>query len=221
MSYMKQQWLEREQLRAELEAEAELWRCKKSFRGDGAKMEQRGMANLSPAQFAPLVPGVDAGTVWACIIEIDLYKKYRPTCGGCGGTDWSNFSFREDKKVAKVTDVGETLVHCTICGWRGELQAVIHPTERPSLYLDVKNWLQHQAIITVTPPRGLKASIKDIDLIQHIRPSDQWSQSELDAFYGEPEKPKAEPTCEADKPEGTRDVDKFLKEQQEKLWRGD
>jgi hypothetical protein len=28
-------------------------------------------------------------------------------------------------------------------------------------------------------------------------------------------------TCEADKPEGTRDVDKYLKEQQDKLWRED
>lgn len=28
-------------------------------------------------------------------------------------------------------------------------------------------------------------------------------------------------TCEADKPEGTRDPDKFLKEQQDKLWRGE
>lgn len=30
---------------------------------------------------------------------------------------------------------------------------------------------------------------------------------------------KPEPKCEADKPEGTRDVEKFLKEQQNKLWR--
>jgi len=29
------------------------------------------------------------------------------------------------------------------------------------------------------------------------------------------------PTCEADKPEGTRDVDAFLREQQDRLWRGD
>jgi len=79
-----------------------------------------------------------------------------------------------------------------------------------------QQWLEREQLRA-----ELKASIKGIDLIQHIRPSDQWSQSELDAFYGEPEKPKAEPTCEADKPEGTRDVDKFLKEQQEKLWRGD
>lgn len=28
-------------------------------------------------------------------------------------------------------------------------------------------------------------------------------------------------TCETDKPEGTRDVDKFLKEQQDRLWRGE
>ena len=33
--------------------------------------------------------------------------------------------------------------------------------------------------------------------------------------------PEKQYECEADKPEGTRDVDKFLKEQQDKLWRDD
>jgi hypothetical protein len=33
--------------------------------------------------------------------------------------------------------------------------------------------------------------------------------------------PANEYACEADKPEGTRDPDKFLKEQQDKLWRGE
>ena len=56
-------------------------------------------------------------------------------------------------------------------------------------------------------------------------------QEEVKAFYDDwgddpgehvpPETRVQKPTCEADKPEGTRDVDKFLKEQQDKLWRGD
>lgn len=52
---------------------------------------------------------------------------------------------------------------------------------------------------------------------------DRLGREEREVFYGTGlvkqllETPP-EPTCEADKPEGTRDVDKYLKEQQNKLW---
>ncbi len=47
------------------------------------------------------------------------------------------------------------------------------------------------------------------------------AKAEARAFYGPPiSEPEPEPKdeCETDKPEGTRNVDKFLKEQQDKLW---
>jgi hypothetical protein len=40
-------------------------------------------------------------------------------------------------------------------------------------------------------------------------------------FANEVSTPSKEPRCEADKPIGTRDVEKFLREQQDKLWRDD
>lgn len=238
MSYMKQKWLEAMEQEEKLPEGCYVVRWDEfekavferltgpypCFVGQQNPSVSPNLASLTqpPAQLVSLPVGVNAGTVLACVIEIDLYKKCRPTCCRCGGTNWSNFSFQEDKKVAKVTDVGETLVYCLHigCGWTGELQSVIHPTERSSLYADVKNWLQNQATATVAPPVGLKAIMEGA------------GQEEVESFYeggwgsdpGEPVPPKTRvprPTCEADKPEGTRDVDKFLKEQQEKLWRGE
>jgi len=66
------------------------------------------------------------------------------------------------------------------------------------------------------PVKWLKASMEE----GIPSPLDDWGEdgfsSGTDDVPGTPE-----PKCEADKPEGTRDVEKFLKEQQDKLWRGE
>ena len=230
MSYMKQLWIEREEARAEAAMDSIRDKQRRFYEAYLNSFRYDRGGNVVAAQSAslvPLPPGADANTVWACIIDIDLYRKYRPTCCKCGRTDWGGFSFRENKKVSKVTDVGRALVQCLHmgCGWTGELEHVIHKTERPSFYADVKNWLQlNQATAPVAPLVGLQASVEGAE------------QEEMEAFYGRilasgddwgsdpgehvpPETRVPKPTCEANKPEGTRDVDKFLKEQQEKLWR--
>ncbi|KKN68048.1 hypothetical protein LCGC14_0455020 [marine sediment metagenome] len=45
-------------------------------------------------------------------------------------------------------------------------------------------------------------------------------QIRMKEFYGlsDEDKPIPAPKCETDKPIGTRDVDKFLREQQNKIW---
>ncbi len=62
---------------------------------------------------------------------------------------------------------------------------------------------------------GLKAAEAEDRAIRAL-------DEKLAANYKEEEElPEKKYTCEADKPEGTRDVEKFLKEQQQKLWTGE
>ena len=49
-------------------------------------------------------------------------------------------------------------------------------------------------------------------------PSHSYEKAEKEAFMRAFYGPPTTPTCETDKPEGTRNVDKFLKEQQNALW---
>jgi len=254
MSYMKQLWIEREEARAEAAMDSIRDKQRRFYDLNSFRYDQAGnVVAARSTSLASLPTGVDAGTVWACIIDIDLYKKCRPTCCRCGRTDWDGFSFRrpfgyyENKKVSKVTDVGRALVQCLHmgCGWTGELEHVIHKTERPSFYADVKNWLQlNQATAPVAPLVGLQASTEraeqketwEIFVNAYNTAVKKRTTTPAEASYdgmlasgndwgsdpGEhvpPETRVPKPTCEANKPEGTRDVDKFLKEQQEKLWR--
>ena len=83
----------------------------------------------------------------------------------------------------------------------------------------------------VAPSKSLAQCIKDqktklqqamtIDALKLQGYSDEQIAELMDSGSPGPDPPPVVYECEADKPEGERDVDKFLKEQQEKLWRSD
>lgn len=137
-------------------------------------------------------------------------KKFRPMCPKCWNHDWKHFQFKNNKTVSQISDVGNITVRCDQpqragwvrgnCGWTGILYDVISRAEHLVLDADVGLWIQCKAAIH-------RKSMFDgaPDEYPHFK-------SAVTPLL---------PTCEADKPEGTRDVDKFLKEQQAKLWGSD
>lgn len=145
---------------------------------------------------------------------IDLKNTATPNCPGCGGHEWGPISFLGSTRVSQPSDVGDTPAKCG-CGWVGRLDHLLDPAQRIALNEAVRRWMY--VTVNVPPTSGFvpptEASLEKA--MKYV------GRGATAIFHDDAEfnkVPESEYKCEADKPEGTRDVDKFLKEQQNKLW---
>ncbi len=181
--------------------EARMPQVKSDAMGRGRKVKEPFIVHAGT--YAPLVP---LGThipytkdrVSNCLSDIKLLERVQLTCPSCDSYDWRYFLSRLNKPVRHPDDVGNNPMRCIRhpssddpdhCEWTGRLYSLMNVPDRSRLCQDVTKWMTEKGI-----------SISS-------------SQDYLPCYR------KQESTCEADKPEGTRDVEKFLREQQDKLWR--
>ena len=71
---------------------------------------------------------------------------------------------------------------------------------------------------TMPPATAPTQGVKPKERVEGHYEDDDWDWDSDPTSLMPPETRVQNPKCEADKPEGTRDVDKYLKEQQDKLW---
>ncbi len=228
MGWMKTLWIELEQARAEDAQEKlggqmpyyegvtnlaeqsanahEVQRQADFYEVNWKVFEVASMANLSPGVAQP----VAVLYVGDCLTHLRDSSAVSPLCPKCGTTEWRQFlpaPFARLNQATSALTVGRSTVSCgaisnsSACDWTGRLYELFTLSDVNFLYMEVEDWLTSKGYTV------LNSGVYTLPIGDHNP-----SVEELEADH------KAQhPTCEADKEEGTRDVEKFLKEQQDKL----
>lgn len=224
MGYYKDLWIRREQERAERAQEEHLVRAGQTMLllvAQQAPAGQQPTPTASPYAAKRLKAGK---LVSDCIRDIDLRQKTVPRCQLCSATGWIAFVLQDNPGCGSFTALMDSVWKCTPHGHKTRLEGLLRL--QTADYVEIQHrvhlWLTQGLLQHYPPPappkqpRGIKAIME-----QSTPGGEDWDMDvdpcSLDAeLVREHEAPKDE----VDKPEGTRDVDKFLKEQQNKLWKG-
>lgn len=229
MSQIKAHWIRMEQERAERamaspaigdlvkEQMDQLRATIRAKRAEAVNQLQGTYTSVPSSGPTSVAAGGSGIRVSDCIRDIALTTWITPKCPDCGQRGWVHFQLQNDPVCNGCLDVLDTYWKCSSCTVRNELRALLGLNVSSHLRLrgDIMRWLggglpQHRTPplrATIQPPA---LSIYDIDISKYPK----WKSHDATSKRGQ------EKTSETDKPIGTRDPDKFLKEQQNKLWEG-
>lgn len=184
---------------------------------------------------APTTPKtVTVPEVWR---GIGAGGSYCPNCYFCGTTN--QFKFSTPGQICKTPDdLRDTRIVCACCGIHRTIGEQMPIADGAVMGKEVAKFLSGSTNIKVpdpnTTPQKYFKNLRTLTGMIAVEtdsegvPLDYRPLSPVEAMMQDlNEYPKwrngfkaTTPPTEADKPEGTRDVDKYLKEQQNKLWEG-